>query len=91
MLNNIIKKSIGFSIGIIPFVAALIHGLTEKDTISNMISIIVLGMAFSFILIGFMSNSKKTHDSSILVGIGLLLSGISMGVYFLGSIIIFLG
>jgi hypothetical protein len=56
-----------------------------------MISIIVLGMAFSFILIGFMSNSKKTHDSSILVGIGLLLSGISMGVYFLGSIIIFLG
>ena len=88
---TIIKNIIVFSLCTIPLIAGLAYGITQKETMSNIISIIVLGMAVTFILMGFMGGNKKNYDGSILAGIGLLLSVVSMGVYFFGSILIFLG
>lgn len=88
---NIIKNILIFTLAMIPLVFGLNYGINDNDTLFNRISIIVLALAGSCILGGFIGEAKKDHGSGILVGLGFLLAILSMGIYFLGCILIFLG
>lgn len=87
ILIKAIKNLFLLLISIIPVGFSLYLGFTESDTILNMISSILLGMAASSIILGLIDEFKRNYDSGILVGIGLCLSILS-GVFYFGNSIL---